>query len=328
MTSIRKRIRPFFLGTRLGRIVLIPVRFGTAVGSYTPQLRRAVGWAFSSRELHNFTYDLTRENCEYLIHTVSVVTGAPYSVVANYVEELQQDGEISRHVTERIKQSSTRHGADQRCAFGRRLGWYAFVRILKPRVVVETGVDKGLGAVALCAALLRNESEGFPGRYLGTDINPDAGILLSEPYSRVGKILYGDSIQSLQSIPEIDIFINDSDHSAEYERLEYNVIAEKLSRGGGLILGDNSHCTDVLARFSAERGRKFIFFREQPKDHWYPGAGIGISFLNQTRMPGAVQDLTARNLSTSGATEEEIVLVRDQRNTDAHQHSRLMHHDE
>jgi hypothetical protein len=198
-----------------------------------------------------------------------------------YVDELRGDEALKRHVIEATRRSPMRHSADERCAFGRRLGWYAFVRILKPRVVVETGVDKGLGAVTLCAALMRNAAEGFVGRYFGTDKDPDAGFLLTEPYSSVGEILYGDSIQSLRSIPEIDIFINDSDHSAEYERREYDIVAPKLGING-LILGDNSHCTDVLARFSAERGRQFIFFHEQPKDHWYPGAGIGISFVRNT----------------------------------------------
>jgi predicted O-methyltransferase YrrM len=161
--------------------------------------------------------------------------------------------------------------------FGRRLGWYAFARVLKPKVVVETGVDKGLGSIVLCAALLQNEREGFPGEYFGTDINPRAGLFLAQPYSRVGRILYGDSLQSLAAIPRIDLFINDSDHSAEYEQREYEAIASKL-QPRGLILGDNAHATDVLARFSEASGRKFVFFREQPHRHWYPGAGIGISF--------------------------------------------------
>jgi hypothetical protein len=251
----------------------------------SPQLRQAIGWAFSSHELHNFTYEITRANCEYLAHTVSVVTAVPYSVAMSYIRELKEDEEIRRYVIRQISQGRVRHSADQRCEFGRRLGWYAFVRILKPRLVVETGVDKGLGAVAICAALLRNESEGFAGQYLGTDINPGAGFLLADPYKRIGKILYGDSILSLQSIREIDIFINDSDHSADYERREYEIVAPKMGMGGGLILGDNSHCTDVLARFSTESGRQFIFFREEPLHHWYPGAGIGISFVKQTRQP-------------------------------------------
>ncbi len=30
--------------------------------------------------------------------------------------------------------------------------------------------------------------------------------------------------------------------------------------------------------FTREIGRNFLFFREEPKSHWYPGAGIGIFF--------------------------------------------------
>ena len=39
--------------------------------------------------------------------------------------------------------------------YGRRLGWYALVRALKPRTVVETGADKGLGSCVLAALRLR-----------------------------------------------------------------------------------------------------------------------------------------------------------------------------
>jgi hypothetical protein len=278
MSSVKRRTRTFLLQTRLGRILLIPVRFRTALGYYTPQLKRAVAWALSSREVANFTFEITQANCNYLAHTVSVITGVTHEAVMGYFRELQEDDSLRRHVIAGISKSSMRYSADVRCDFGRRLGWYAFVRILKPHVVVETGVDKGLGSVTLCAALLRNATDGFPGRYFGTDKNPEAGFLLTDPYDKVGEILYGDSLESLHSIPKIDIFINDSDHSAEYERREYELIAPKLGMAG-LILGDNCHCNDVLARFSLEQGRQFIFFQEQPKDHWYPGAGIGISFM-------------------------------------------------
>jgi hypothetical protein len=278
---LKKSLKRFLLQTRLGAILLVPVRFRLALRYYIPQLRRLIGWSVSSREFTNFTYEITPENCDYLAHTISVVTGASYSRSKDCICEIQGDEDLKRLVIAQTRKSAQRYSADEQCAFGRRLGWYAFVRILKPRVVVETGVDKGLGAVVLCAALMRNEAEGFPGRYYGTDINPNAGFLLAEPYSRMGSILYGDSVTSLQSIPEIDIFINDSDHSAEYERREYETIAPKLSPEGGLILGDNCHCTNALAAFSELQGRQFIFFREEPKDHWYPGAGIGISFVSQ-----------------------------------------------
>ena len=75
----------------------------------------------------------------------------------------------------------------------------------------------------------------------------------------------------------IDLFINDSDHLASYEYQEYQTIKNKLSPKA-LILGDNSHVTNKLLKFSIENDRNFVLFREEPKDHWYPGAGIGISF--------------------------------------------------
>jgi predicted O-methyltransferase YrrM len=148
---------------------------------------------------------------------------------------------------------------------------------MKPRLIVETGVEKGLGSVLLCSALLRNQDEGFSGWYYGTDIAPEAGFLLAPPYDSVGQVLYGDSIESLKRLDSIDLFINDSDHSPEYERLEYEVIASKMTPRG-IILGDNAHYTGELASFSENRGRQFLFFHEEPAAHWYPGGGIGISF--------------------------------------------------
>ena len=96
----------------------------------------------------------------------------------------------------------------------------------------------------------------------------------------MGKILYGDSIQTLlQFNDKIDLFINDSDHSSEYEYREYMTIKDKMN-AGGIILGDNSHDTDKLAIFSFETNRNFLFFSEEPRGHWYPGAGIGISYAS------------------------------------------------
>ena len=82
-----------------------------------------------------------------------------------------------------------RKGANQSAAmpFGRRLGWYAIARATKPKVIVETGVERGHGSVLLCSAILHNAIEGFPGRYFGTDIDPSAGWLLTGKLPRSAK---------------------------------------------------------------------------------------------------------------------------------------------
>ncbi|ANE82191.1 hypothetical protein A7U43_25655 [Mycobacterium adipatum] len=214
---------------------------------------------------------------------LSDVMKCEYSTIIGYLDEADSDEALKSHIANSIAQNSLATFADREVRFGRRLGWYAVVRAMKPEVVIETGVDKGLGACLLTAALMRNSAEGYEGRYLGTDIDPDAGYLLSGKYAEFGQVLYGDSIETLTALDlTVDVFVNDSDHSAEYEAAEYEVVAQKLS-GRAVILGDNCHVTDKLLEFSLKRGRHFLYFGERPADHWYPGGGIGISFVEDNQ---------------------------------------------
>jgi predicted O-methyltransferase YrrM len=245
---------------------------------FRPKIALLVRKTFGTGEDTNFTYDLTQKNLRYLAHTIALVTDQSADKIAGYILEAREDTALKAHLNSTLRAHGLPSREDVDNLFGRRLGWYALVRALRPRIVVETGVDKGHGSILLCAALLRNAAEGHAGEYFGLDIAPTAGWLLSGEYARTGKILYGDSLRSLENFEEpIDMFINDSDHSADYESREYQTVQSKLAPGA-IVLGDNSHATDRLCKFSEETGRRFIFFREEPADHWYPGAGIGISF--------------------------------------------------
>lgn len=208
------------------------------------------------------------------------MTGVPTEIITRYIDEVLNDEQLRTHVrnvTERAP-AAIRSEADIEARFARRIGWYAVVRATKPKVIIETGVDKGLGACVLCAALMANEREGFPGKYFGIDINPQAGWLLAGVYQEFGTMLYGDSLKSLKNFTEpVDLFINDSDHSTEYERREYELIEQKLT-DGAVILGDNAHCNSELHDFSVRTNRQFLYWQEWPINHWYPGCGIGISF--------------------------------------------------
>ena len=246
-----------------------------AMSYFKDKLSRVDEWAPKWTEGDNFYYDLTSHNRSDLASLVAVLCGEQVEVIDGYISELSQDTALRSHIRSALVSDPLLR--DIEVGFGRREGWYAFVRALKPKVVVETGVHHGVGACVITAALLRNKEEGHPGQYFGTDIDPNAGRLLSGPYAEFGRVLYGDSIVSLSSIKEsIDIFINDSDHSAEYEGREYEAVESKLSERS-LVLGDNSHVTSKLTSWARSKQRPFVFFREEPLDHWYPGAGIGIS---------------------------------------------------
>jgi predicted O-methyltransferase YrrM len=241
-----------------------------------PNVRVWIAWLFRSRENANFTYALT-ERCQiYFAAGLSALLGERPQTIRKYMDEIQQDAEFSHHIRTLQREHPLRYRTDPEPSVGRRMVWYAIVRMTKPALVVETGVDQGMGAVVLCAALKRNAAEGHPGEYRGTDIDLQAGYFLKGEYAKFGRVLFGDSLQSLAGLSNIDVFINDSDHSAEYEAAEYEMIRDKLAPGA-ILLGDNAHVTSKLAEFSLRNGRRFIFLAEEPADHWYRGGGIGVS---------------------------------------------------
>lgn len=262
----------------LGRALLVLYRLGIAGRPVTRALRDAARWLATSRETTNFTYDLTPHNEAQLAAFVAEVAGIGYDEAAAYLAELATDEVLRRHIREATRASADAQIADPEPRYGRRLGWYALVRALRPRVVVETGVDKGLGACVLAAALERNAAEGHPGFYTGIDLNPAAGALFTGRYAERGRIVVGDAVERLKEIENIDFFVQDSDHSAAYEAREYETIESRLSEGA-VVLGDNAHVTDALLQFSRRTERRFLFFAERPAAHWYPGSGIGAAFF-------------------------------------------------
>lgn len=249
------------------------------LNSYFRESRRIQRvWISQKTEFSNYYYNLTDLNLDYLASYVSIITQQPKHRAIGYFEELRNNDSLHSHIFDNL--FSKPEMKDSVAGYGRRIAWYAFIRELKPKIVVETGVYQGLGSCIILAALQKNAEEGFSGEYIGIDIDLNAGQLFSGPYNSMGKLIFGDSIKTLEKIEQtIDIFISDSDHSSEYEFNEYLTIQNKISPKS-LLISDNAHSSISLSRFSELMGRDFLFFKEEPKDHWYPGAGIGCSFYS------------------------------------------------
>lgn len=245
------------------------IKRGVVESYLGPQRVLARAWIASPGRPDNFYYGLTDRNTAHLIYLISQLFDRSREEVEAFAGELEQSPIIEK--------SAALLNVQPDQLYGRRLGWYLVARIIKPRLIVETGVHDGIGAVVLTEAIRRNGLEGSAGMYRGTDIDTQAGWLL-EPGDVDARVLFGDSITSLQELDNasVDLFINDSDHSADYEYREYEVMTNRLS-AQAVILGDNAHATDALMRYSREMNRSFVFFDERPADHWYPGAGIGFS---------------------------------------------------
>lgn len=276
--SIRKISKIPIIGFFLASVIVFLYRISLAIEAIMRYVLKVFKWLVTSKETTNYSYDLDDKNLHYLAYLVSSITNEKLSTILGYIEEIKNNSDLKSHIKKVISESSFTYKTDLEMKLGKRIGWYIFARTLKPKVIVETGVDQGLGACVLAAALMKNEEEGHRGFYYGTDINPNAGFLFIGEYSGYGEILYGDSIESLSKLDKkIDLFVNDSDHSEEYEAREYEIIKENLSEGS-VILGDNSHISNKLLEFSVSVERNFVFFQEKPINHWYQGAGIGISY--------------------------------------------------
>jgi len=271
-------LRTFAKYTPLGRLALIPIRLGWALKYPFQQAAQVTRWAFQSKEYYNHTYHLSRLNRDYLVSFIAVVAGHPEATIDQYMRELEEDQALREELRTLTRQSRDRHNCDLEPRYGRRLGWYALVRATRPRVVLETGVDRGLGTAVLAAAMKRNADEGFPGLVHATDIVPECGHLLGETGRRFCRIHLGDSVETLKKFPEpVDIFLHDSDHREEYEWAEFVAIEPRL-HSGSIVLSDNSQQSPKLREFARRRDRQFLYFQDQPVGHWWPGDGIGAAF--------------------------------------------------
>ncbi|BCJ70822.1 hypothetical protein CS0771_03660 [Catellatospora sp. IY07-71] len=279
MPDRKTRLRRAVSRSALAPLAALPVRLARVARHDAKVLRESARWLVTSREHHNYTYDLTKLNLEHLAWFVSVVAEVPVADVRAWVAEIEADTALRTHI-ERTTANAARRGlADRHVRYARRLGWYALIRARKPQHVVETGVDKGLGTCVIAAALLRNAAEGHPGRVTSLDINPEAGYLAkAQPWADVVDLVIGDSIASIGALDRpVDMFLHDSDHSAAHEQREFTAIEPHLAERA-LLLTDNVTYTTVLLKHAEKTGRRFLAFKEQPVRHWYPGDGIGAAW--------------------------------------------------
>jgi hypothetical protein len=229
-------------------------------------------------------YGLTPLSEAHLAAMLAVVTGKSNDELLGYIRELNEDSEFRRQIQEFLatcpyKLAHEMYGTGEQLRYCERTGWYAAVRALKPALVVETGVFMGLGSCVLTHALKKNAAEGFPGRFIGIDTNPESGSLFKGSFAEWGELRIGSSDAVLQTIDRpIDLLISDSMHAGAYEQIEYRAMAPKLAPGA-LVIGSSNRKPGLLG-FSEETGRQYLVFDSQAQDYWTVASGITFSFTH------------------------------------------------
>ena len=269
---MRKWLRNLIFGSNFLYIFAFPIRLKSVVLFNFHNISKSLYWLINRGEFTNYNYDITKLNRNYLVSFIAYITNKDYNFVQSILLEIEINKDFKEILNGEIAKIKRKYELPKQVFFARRLGWYVLVRILKPNVVVETGTDKGLGTLLIAQALKENGK----GKVYSLDIDPYSGVLINQNIWDNIELIKGNSVENLKKIKNIDIFIHDSDHSEIYEKAEFEAIQVNLSENA-VVISDNSQFTDALLDWSNKNNRRFIFFKEESKDHWYPGDGIGVS---------------------------------------------------
>lgn len=124
---------------------------------------------------------------------------------------------------------------------------YTMIRILKPEIVIETGVFEGHSSLSILSALKEN-TKGF---LYSIDLpSPDLpsgkvpGWIVPEHLRKRWDLRAGNSSDLLptllEEVKDVDIFLHDSEHSYENMYWEYKTAWTHLRKGGLLLSHDVS----------------------------------------------------------------------------------------
>jgi predicted O-methyltransferase YrrM len=143
---------------------------------------------------------------------------------------------------------------------------YVITRILKPSLVVETGVGAGISSTYILQALRLNGR----GKLYSIDLPDQTGLsgwAVPDELRQYWDLRLGSSKDImpalLQEIGPIDMFLHDSDHSYEYMMYEFRTVWPSL-KNDGLFLAHDVGRNDALFDFCREAGVSWLKVRTFP----------------------------------------------------------------
>ena len=248
-----------------------------SLASARRSLKRAVRAASNPRDVayrrrlrHRFEDDFLRER----------------GALARYEREIAESG-IHDHIRQKRVEYDALLAASRQEGYttgaiglAERTYLYALIRHLRPRTAVETGVANGFSTAFLLLALERNgeghlHSIDLP-RIVGEDDAVDfyegegrAGV----PPERMPGWLVPDHLRErwtlrlgksqdelpplLETVPEVDFFMHDSEHSYECMSFEFGHAWPRL-REGGVLVSDDVNSTAAFPELAARVERSPI----------------------------------------------------------------------
>lgn len=118
---------------------------------------------------------------------------------------------------------------------------YLMVRIRRPIVVFETGVANGQATFFILNALSKNKR----GSLYSTDISTSVGRLLTNEERANWRLevidthrIHASFREVVNKMPEIDLFLHDSDHSYSWSKFEYETVGPRMNHNSIIATDD------------------------------------------------------------------------------------------
>lgn len=274
----RREFRNFlfdFLNTRFGLFLSYIHRTQSFLRFELPHLFGKIAAIWRSREFVNFTYLLSDDARQYLPYFTASLVGCSVAEAETVIQEIENDRELSDYYADTIKASYRRLSSDENFKPGRLLLHYALVRLTKPRLVFEAGLDKGFGSIIMNRALLRNREEGYKAGYIGVEYRADRPVFLFESYpDQMGQIRYArwsDQFVELEKNSVDFLFYDAVENDEELER--FSTYSDRLSDQAMIV---SAWSSPAYFRAAELMGREVSIFHAKSKRHWFPGSNLSI----------------------------------------------------
>jgi hypothetical protein len=225
-------------------------------------------------EFDNFTYEVANET--ELVQFLETTLGTGQRHLQRYLTETRTDPGLTTDLWRRLR---WRLDYKRRPPLGRRATWYVVTRALKPELVVETGVQDGLGALGVLRALARNAEEGMPGRLVSVDTLPTAGWLVPASERHAWQLIIGSSDEVLArtlGAERVGLFLQDSGGDLELARRELELV---LPHAADDTIFVSQAQRPALAALCREHDMPYSEFWHQPRDHIFSGTVTGFGAM-------------------------------------------------
>lgn len=279
LQEMKSKIKKLLLTTPTGCVLMTVPRLLAAIkgSGAIGKILFAFKWAANHRDIGPRSYELSDLNRFELCATISMITGTPLDRLFSLIEEIYSDHRLSEYLSSQVNASSEKWSHDANLFPGRRLAYYILVRVLRPRLVVEAGVDRGHGAVLIARALEKNAEDGHAGEYVGIEHTRDRDFFLLNGLPEIkNKIVFGDSVDIIRNLSgPVDLFFHETTSNPKHVREQLKVIKDVVSDHAVIAA---PWLTEEMIAFAKAGSWRFLTFKDEPLNHWYHGSRMTFIF--------------------------------------------------